>query len=297
MSLAVTLISTESAGGLPQDLVRAAASALPGSPRVDWLADGIACDLLVDGGDIDATAIARHAISALGGARVDCVVQPAANRRKRLLVADMDSTIIEQECIDELADAVGLKERVAAITERAMRGEIDFEPALRERVALLAGLPRSALQEVFDSRITLRPGARALVSTMRAHGAHTALVSGGFSFFTKRIAEAAGFDENRANVLEFDGDALAGTVREPILSRQAKLDTLRELTGRHGIDPSLSLAVGDGANDLAMIEAAGVGVAFHAKPAVAAAAHARVDHSDLTALLYMQGYRADEITG
>ena len=295
MQTVVTLIGAPASGGLPAALARHVAERLPGAPRPLWLAENLACDLACEDGD--ARAVAAAANAALDGAPVDCVVQPGANRRKRLLVADMDSTIIGQECIDELADAVGLKDRVSAITDRAMRGEIEFEPALRERVALLKGLHRDALARVYDERISLRPGARRLVATMRAQGAYSALVSGGFTFFTERIAAAAGFDENRANVLEFDGDGLAGTVREPILSRQAKLDTLSELTRRLAIDPSLTLAIGDGANDLAMITAAGLGVAFHAKPAVAAAAHARIDHGDLVALLYIQGYRADEIVG
>ena len=295
MQIVVTLIGAPASVGLPASLARKVAEGLPGAPRPVWLADDLACDLSC--ADADPTAVATLANAALDGAPVDCVVQPVAGRRKRLLVADMDSTIIEQECIDEIADAVGLKDRVSAITERAMRGEIAFEPALRERVALLRGLNRDALARVYDQRIRLRPGARRLVATMRAHGAYAALVSGGFTFFTERIAEAAGFDENRANVLEFEGGSLAGTVREPILSRQAKLDTLEELTRRLAIDRSLTLAIGDGANDLGMITAAGLGVAFHAKPAVAAAAHARIDHGDLEALLYVQGYHAGEIVG
>lgn len=295
MRTVVTLIGAPASGGLPESLAHHVAEALPGRPAPVWLRQAVACDLVVADGDRTATAAAAG--TALDGAPVDCVVQPEAGRRKRLLVADMDSTIIEQECIDELADAVGLKDRVSAITERAMRGEIAFEPALRERVGLLKGLHRDALARVYDERIRLRSGALRLVTTMRAHGAYAALVSGGFSFFTQRIAEAVGFDENRANILEFDGDRLAGTVTEPILSRQAKRDTLEELTRTLAIDPGLTLAVGDGANDLAMIEAAGLGVAFHAKPAVAAAAHARIDHGDLEALLYIQGYGADEIVG
>jgi phosphoserine phosphatase len=295
MQTVVTLIGAPVSDGLPASLARKVAEALPGAPRPVWLADDLACDLSC--ADANPAAIGTLVDAALDGAPVDCVVQPVAGRRKRLLIADMDSTIIEQECIDELADAVGLRDRVSAITERAMRGEIAFEPALRERVALLKGLNRDALARVYENRIRLRPGARQLVTTMRAHGAYAALVSGGFTFFTERIAEAAGFDESRANILEFEGDRLAGTVREPIQSRQAKLDTLEELTRRLAIDRSLTLAVGDGANDLAMITAAGLGVAFHAKPAVAAAAHARIDHGDLEALLYVQGYHAGEIVG
>jgi phosphoserine phosphatase len=202
--------------------------------------------------------------------------------------------MIGQECIDELADYVGLKAHVAAITERAMRGEIAFEPALRERVALLKGLSLSVVDDVIAHRITLTPGGRALVNTMRRDGAYTCLVSGGFTVFTNRIAAMIGFDENRANTLLADGDKLSGTVAEPILGREAKLATLVELRERLRLSAAETLAVGDGANDLAMVEAAGLGVAYHAKPKVAEAAQARVDHGDLTALLYAQGYaRAD----
>jgi phosphoserine phosphatase len=215
-------------------------------------------------------------------------------RRKRLFVADMDSTMIEQECIDELADYAGLKAHVAAITERAMRGEIAFEPALRERVALLKGLPVSVVDEVLEKRITLTPGGRTLVATMRANGAHTCLVSGGFTLFTERVAAMLGFDEHRGNTLVVEEEKLAGRVQEPVLGRDAKLATLMKLRSRFGLTGQDTLAAGDGANDLAMIEAAGLGVAYHAKPKVAEAAHARIDYGDLTALLYLQGYaRAD----
>src|SRR5581483_9163641 len=210
------------------------------------------------------------------------------------LLADMDSTMIGQECIDELADYAGLKAHVAAITERAMRGEIAFEPALRERVALLKGLPLAVVDDVIAKRITLTPGGRALVQTMGRNGAYTCLVSGGFTVFTSRIAAMIGFDENRGNTLLADGDKLAGAVAEPILGREAKLATLGELRTRLGLSAAETLAIGDGANDLAMIEAAGLGVAYHAKPKVAEAAQVRIDHGDLTALLYAQGYaRAD----
>jgi phosphoserine phosphatase len=226
---------------------------------------------------------------------VDINLIPIANRRKSLLVADMDSTVISCECLDELADTAGLKPQVAAITERAMRGEIEFAPALRERVALLKGLPLAALARVYDERVRLNPGASALVATMRAHGAKTLLVSGGFTFVTKRVAAAAGFDSQQANTLLDDGATLLGTVAEPILGREAKLEALERATRGAGLDPAETLAVGDGANDLAMIKRAGLGVAYHAKPVVAEAASARIDHGDLTALLYLQGYRQDEI--
>ena len=219
------------------------------------------------------------------------------DRRKRLLVADMDSTIIGCECLDELADFAGVKAEVSAITEKAMRGEIDFEGALRERVAVLKGLPASDLQRCFDERVRLNPGARALATTMAAHGARCVLVSGGFDFFTRRVAEAAGFQAERANHLIGANGALTGEVREPILGREAKLAALREEVAALGLGPAAALAVGDGANDLAMIEAAGLGVAYRAKPVVAARAHARIDHTDLTTLLYFQGYRADEFRG
>lgn len=235
---------------------------------------------------------------ALNGIRADVVVQPQLDRRKKLLLADMDSTMIGQECIDELADFAGLKTHVAAITERAMRGEIEFEPALRERVALLKDLPVTVVDEVLKSRITLTPGAVELVRTMRAHGAYTCLVSGGFTLFTKRVAELIGFQENRANELLTENGKLTGLVAEPILGREAKLATLMDLLESFDLDDLDTMVVGDGANDLAMIERAGVGVAYHAKPAVGAAAGARIDHGDLTALLYMQGYKRNEfVTG
>jgi phosphoserine phosphatase len=225
---------------------------------------------------------------------IDVVVQPAAGRKKHLLIADMDSTVIGQECIDELADFAGLKPRIAAITDRAMRGEIEFEPALRERVALLKGLPIETIDRVLAERIRLTDGAKTLVATMRANGAHTILVSGGFTAFVEPVAAMAAFNESRANrLLQADGK-LTGGVAEPILGRNAKLATLEDAIIRLGIDAEETLAIGDGANDLGMISRAGLGVAFHAKPKVAEAADARVDHSDLTALLFAQGYRPAE---
>jgi len=209
-------------------------------------------------------------------------------------VADMDSTLIAQECIDELAGALGLGAHVAGITERAMRGEIAFEPALRERVALLRGLGLDQVSEVFAQRITFTPGARALAQTMRKHGAVTAVVSGGFTLFTARVAEALGFESHFANELVIEDGKLTGHVEEPILGREAKQRVLMSLAYAHGLKLEETCAVGDGANDLAMIKAAGLGVAFHAKPAVAAAADARIDHGDLTTLLYFQGYSREE---
>ncbi|MGZ3365792.1 MAG: phosphoserine phosphatase SerB [Caulobacteraceae bacterium] len=225
---------------------------------------------------------------------VDFAVQPAQGRKKKLFVADMDSTIIGCECLDELADFAGVKDEVAAITERAMRGEIGFEGALRERVRMLKGLANSALQTCYDERVRLNPGAFTLVQTLRNHGVRCVLVSGGFTFFTGRVAEAAGFHADRANRFVEDCDRLAGAVHEPILGREAKLAALREESSKLGIDPSSAIAIGDGANDLAMIEEAGLGVAYHAKPVVAAQADCRIDHADLTALLYFQGYSAED---
>ena len=252
----------------------------------------LAVDLAVEA---DETAPVRAAAEqSVEGQGVDVCVQAWNGRRKRLLVADMDSTIINVECLDELADFAGLKPHIAAITERAMRGELAFEPALRERVALLKGLPVGALQQAYDERVRLNPGARTLVRTMAANGARCVLVSGGFTFFTSRVAEAAGFHAHRANrLLDADG-RLAGEVLEPILGREAKLKALLEEAEAIEAGLEQTLAVGDGANDLAMIEVAGLGVAYRAKPIVAAQAQARVDHADLTALLYFQGYCASD---
>jgi phosphoserine phosphatase len=222
---------------------------------------------------------------------LDWCLQAAAGRKKAMILADMDSTMITVECIDELADFVGVKGKVAAITEAAMRGELDFEAALKERVALLKGLGTDKLEECYRERIKLMPGARQLVQTMRANGAYAVLVSGGFTFFTGRVAEAIGFHMNRANILEINDNALTGTVAEPICGAATKLETLREQAEKHGLKPAQILAVGDGANDIPMIEAAGLGIAYHAKPRTRAAAHAAVTYGDLTTLLYFQGYR------
>ncbi|HWD13045.1 phosphoserine phosphatase SerB [Pseudochrobactrum sp. sp1633] len=255
-----------------------------------WLADGIACDLpLKTGTDIAETTAKIRA--ALGDAPVDIVIQEQDTRRKKLLIADMDSTMIQQECIDELAEEVGLREHIAGITARAMNGEIAFEPALRERVALLKGLPVSIIDQVIANRITLTPGGMELIATMKKHGAYTALVSGGFTSFTSKIATQLGFDENRANILLDDGAHLTGLVEEPILGADAKKVSLDDICSKLGITAQDAMAVGDGANDLPMIKHAGSGVALHAKPAVAAQARIRIDHGDLTALLYIQGYR------
>ncbi|MDJ0931194.1 phosphoserine phosphatase SerB [Breoghania sp.] len=297
MSHIATLISNPAEPAVDDALLRKLSHMTPGAGPARILNPGIAADLPFEAGDIpghgDFLATLRDE---LAGLPVDLFVQKAEGRRKRLLLADMDSTMIGQECIDELAAEVGVKEHIAAITERAMRGEIAFEPALRERVSVFKGLPVAAIQRVIDQRITLTPGGRTLVQTMKADGARCALVSGGFTHFTGAISKMIGFDENHANTLETDGDMLACTLHEPILGKDAKLGHLKRLTAEVGLDPSQTMAVGDGANDLAMIQASGLGVAFHAKPAVAVQADARIDHGDLTALLYLQGYGVDEFT-
>jgi phosphoserine phosphatase len=252
-------------------------------------------DKHIEGSDVPALRAAAEA--AVAELPVDVCVQPLEGRRKRLLIADMDSTIIGCECLDELADFAGKKAEIAEITERAMRGELEFEGALRERVGKLGGLDTAALQRCFDERVRLNPGAATLVGTMAAGGARCVLVSGGFEFFTGRVAEAAGFHAHRANRLLAADGKLTGLVGEPILGREAKLEALKREAAALGLDLKATLAVGDGANDLAMIEAAGLGVAYRAKPIVAAQADARVDHADLTALLYFQGYAADEFVG
>ena len=251
-----------------------------------------ALDLIVESAEL--AALRADALAAIEGLAADVCVQPLEGRRKRLFLADMDSTIINVECLDELADFAGLKAQIAAITERAMRGELEFEGALRERVGMLRGLADSALQRCYDERVRLNPGAETLVRTMAAHGVRCVLVSGGFTFFTQRVADLAGFHANRANSFIIEAGALTGAVGMPILGREAKLAALKEESTALGITPQAALTVGDGANDLDMIKASGLGVAYRAKPVVAAQAHARVEHADLTALLYFQGYRADE---
>ncbi len=261
-----------------------------GAPR--WLSEGYAFDLPIAAPPQEALAEARAIASDMPA---DINVVAAAHRRKRLLIADMDSTIITCECLDELADFAGLKDKISAITERAMRGEIAFEGALKERVGMLKGLPLATLERVWTERIHLTGGAKELLATMKAFGARALLVSGGFTFFTARVAQAAGFDEARANRLIDDGKALTGEVGLPILGKEAKLAALEDETQRLGLLFEETMAVGDGANDLKMIERSGLGVAFHAKPKVAAAAHARIDHADLRGLLYLQGYADGDI--
>ncbi|WP_370689295.1 phosphoserine phosphatase SerB [Phenylobacterium sp.] len=289
MQLALTLVSpTPEAAQAGVDLVNAALAGVRARVKEPRLLGPGAYDLALEA---QAIAPVRIAVAnALEGLPVDACVQHWNGRRKRLLIADMDSTIIGCECIDELADFAGVKDKVSEITERAMRGELDFESALRERVAMLKGLSVDVLQRCYDERVELNLGARTLVRTMAAHGARAFLVSGGFSFFTSRVAEAAGFHANRANTLIEAEGLLTGEVARPILGREAKLAALREETAALGLTPAEALAVGDGANDLAMINAAGLGVAYRAKPIVAAEADAKVDHFDLTALLHFQGY-------
>lgn len=252
-----------------------------------WLEEGRAADLYYT---LPIAPMLRsmlqHICSNLG---VDCIIQRREGREKKLLISDMDSTMIAQECIDELADKVGLRAHVSAITERAMRGELDFKAALRERVALLKDLPAAALEEVYATRITLMPGARALVQTMRQRGAHCVLVSGGFTFFTQRVAKAIGFHADEANRLVLRDGLLTGEVEEPILDKESKRESLLRHATTKGVPLARSMAVGDGANDLPMLQTAGLGVAFHAKPIVAEAAHASIRFNDLSALLFAQG--------
>ncbi|MCX2721916.1 phosphoserine phosphatase SerB [Roseibium salinum] len=292
MSLVATLVSTPTAPSVEAELIRRAEDALGVTGTSTLLNPGVAADIRIEGMNAsEADAALREVV---GRAPVDVFVQQQEGRRKRLLIADMDSTMIRQECIDELAAELGLKDEISAITERAMRGEIEFEPALRERVALLAGLPLSAIDSVLSNRIQLMPGGRTLVQTMKASGAYCSLVSGGFTSFSRAVSDMIGFDENQANILLEEGGKLTGKVQEPILGRDAKRARLEALVAEIGLSLEETLAVGDGANDLAMLERAGCGVAYRAKPAVAAAADFRIDHGDLTALLYLQGYAESE---
>jgi phosphoserine phosphatase len=288
MGYVVTAVADRAAAPLTAGVVSALRDALrAGSAEI--LSAGEAVDLPV-AAEPDLAA----ARAALEGAAVDLIASPVVGRRKRLLIADMDCTMITVETLDEIADFAGMRDRIGAITARAMNGELDFAAALRERLGLLRGQPAEILERTWE-RVRLTDGGKALVATMRARGAYTALVSGGFTFFTERVAALLGFHTQRANTLLLENGALAGAVAEPILDRDSKLVTLRALAAEHGLGMDETLAVGDGANDLAMLGAAGLGVAFRAKPAVAAAARARVDHADLRSLLFAQGYRAADI--
>lgn len=298
MQQVLTLVAGTEFAGLDNSILDRLRSALETAgaqvSKGRWLASKIAADIPFTGvGLQDAEAVAR---TRLGPVPVDLVVQAEEGRRKRLLLADMDSTIVGIETLDELADFAGIKERVALITERSMRGELDFVKALEERVAMLEGLSETALERTY-ARVFLVPGARTLVQTMRKHGAFTALISGGFRFFTSRVRELVGFDYDEANTLEVKDGHLTGRVVPPIVNRDGKFNALKRLSEERGIPMEATVAVGDGANDLEMIRAAGLGVAFHGKPAVATAARGRIDHGDLTALLYFQGYAAEEFVG
>ncbi len=295
MQHVLTLVAGAPSSGIDNSMLAQARAALEeGGARVDaptWLARGAAVDLPFEGIGRQAAEAAVRA--ALAPAPLDLLAQPAEGRRKRLLLADMDSTIVGIETLDELADFAGVKDKVAAITKRSMRGELDFVAALVERVAMLEGLPQEALESTWR-RVVIAPGAATLVRTMRKEGAFTALISGGFRFFSRRVRELVGFDHDEANRLELRDGRLTGRVIPPVINRDGKLAALERLAGEHGIPLHATLAVGDGANDLKMIAAAGLGVAYRGKPAVAAAARARVDHNDFTALLFFQGYRAEE---
>ncbi len=284
-----TLLSNPLDPALTPARAEALRAAWNGGP-LRWLAEGEAAEFPMAAEPEDLWAV----WAALQAEGIDLAVQPAEGRRKAMLIADMDSTMIEQECIDELADVAGFGAHVAAITARAMNGELSFRPALRERVALLKGLPEGIVDQVLAERITYRTGGRELVGTMRARGGYCVLISGGFTAFAARVAADLGFDEQRANRLEVAGGQLTGRVAEPILGREAKLAALHQISAARGLSLAQVMAVGDGANDLAMLGAAGAGVALHAKPSVAAECRLRVNHGDLTALLYLQGYARDD---
>ena len=284
-----TLLTNPETPKLDRVAVESLRNAWGGGDAV-WLDPGVAAEFALEAMPANLWEV-WDGFQAMG---IDLAVQPAMGRKKRMLIADMDSTMIQQECIDELADEAGVGAYVAGITARAMNGELEFDAALRARVGLLRGLEEAVIARVIRERITLMPGGRALVSTMRGNGGYAALVSGGFTAFTGAIAGVLGFDENRANTLLVEDGRLTGAVAEPILGRAAKVQALEEISARLGISPADAVAVGDGANDLGMLGLAGMGVALHAKPSVQAECAVRVNHGDLTALLYLQGYRREE---
>ncbi len=286
---AATLIANPKSANLTAEIVAETATKL-GVQDIDWLNENVACDIFLPN--------ERHPVEldvirdALRKNEIDFVVQPIEGRRKKVLLADMDSTMIQQECIDELAAEAGVGDHVAGITARAMNGELDFDDALRERVGLLKGLDVSVIQKVIETRISLMPGGPELLATMKANGAYTALVSGGFTDFTQAIADKLGFDENRANTLLQDDSKLTGEVGTPILGRDAKVEALEDIIQQKGLSADDVIAVGDGANDLGMLGRAGMGVALHAKPVVAGQSDSQLNFSDLSGLLYLQGYKS-----
>jgi phosphoserine phosphatase len=285
MDSVLVLMAAPGSGAITTEVVDAMRDHGGGAPH--WLSPGEALE-------VEAFERLPEFLIELRKHPVDAATVSIHNRRKRLLVADMDSTMIHQECIDELGIAAGVGERIAGITAKAMRGELDFEGALTERVGLLKGLPASIIETLIATRITFMPGGKTLLATMKANGAYTALISGGFTAFTSHVAGALGFDEHRANTLIIENGKLAGTVTRPILGQKAKIDGLKELAAKHGLESSDAIAVGDGANDLAMLSEAGIGVALHAKPHVQESSLIRINHADLTALLYLQGYKRSQ---
>jgi phosphoserine phosphatase len=292
----LVLIGDPAKSDLTDRVAFSVAAALPHRlGRLHWLSHGIACEYPITDWSEEAGDIAAAVRQGLEGYAIDVAVVPVQGRRKRLLVADMDSTIIAEECIDELAGPAGIRATIEAITRRAMRGEIDFETALRDRVDKLKGLDASAIDRILEERITLNPGAKELVATMRAHGAHTALVSGGFTQFVARVAERAGFQSHQANSLEIAEGRLTGRLVPPVLGRQAKANELRRLATHHRLNLSETLAVGDGANDIEMVREAGLGVAYRAKQQLEQAADVVIRNGDLTALLYLQGYTRNDL--
>ncbi len=297
-SYALTLIGNMESGPLEPVHIERVCQRLATAGEVDWgetdwLAEREACDLVIES-PLSATEIAEQARDALSGTVFDAVCSSTEGRRRKLLISDMDSTVIDQECINELGDAIGVGSRIREITAAVIAGDIGFSDALRKRLALMKGMERGLLNSVYEERISLKAGARTLVQTMRRHGAFCILVSGGFSFFTRRIAERIGFDDNQGNELTFVDEKLTGEAQEPILGRSAKLETLTKLCDEKGLKPAQVLAVGDGANDIEMIQAAGLGVAFHGCNSLKQRANACIDHGDLTALLYIQGFRKSE---